>query len=137
MWELIKTAEANRIEISSNFSQKYGITPLQARVLIQIFLNENSQLGKLADDLFMNPGNLSKICKSLESKNLIERSRSESDNRSLEITASKHGKELVADFQQLLFRRIQDFTNVYSEEQLKEILQFLKEYNLFMAENFR
>ena len=133
IWEFIKSAETNRAFLMTIFSDKYDLSPQHVRVLVQIALDNKVSLGNLAENLLMNEGNLSKLCKALESKDLIIRERSIEDNRILMISLSEKGRRLEATLQDDLSRIFGDFLNAYPEETLRSVIRFLSEYNSFMT----
>ena len=132
IWEFIKSTETNRAFLMKIFSDKYGLSPQHVSVLVQIAIEDKVSLGNLAEDLLMNKGNLSKLCKTLESKELIIRERSKEDNRILMISLSERGRRLEETLQDDLARIFGDFVNAYPEETLRTIIRFLSEYNSFI-----
>lgn len=132
MWQLAKTASDYRIKMTGNISKQYQLTPLQVRVLLQIKMRPGEQLTTIAELLGMNPGNLSRVCKVLENLGYLDRTRSEIDNRALELYPSEQGDKLAEEFLQHMDAVFTGFLKKYTPQQLDKIISFLRDYTNFV-----
>ena len=108
--------------------KKYDLTQQQVRILLQIKANEITTLTELAEELDINPGNLSKTCKVLEEKRFIQRTRHDDDKRVWTIELDEIGIKATDEIAQ----HIQDVFTVFSKkhksEDLESLLSLLREY---------
>ena len=84
-WNLLRDASVNTEYMMTDFSARSKLSRLQCRTLLQIFIQEKVRLSDLAVILGMNPGNLSRICQSLESEALIQRVRSLEEHKMINL----------------------------------------------------
>ncbi len=74
------------------------LTVTQFGVLEALYhLGEMSQRD-LAEKLLKSTGNMTSVLKGMEKRGLIQRKRSEADNRYMEVTLTKSGYALIADY---------------------------------------
>ncbi len=73
-----------------------GLTALQAMMLFMLRSEGELSVGKLSGLFNITQSNASAMCKKLEKDGLIERTRSKSDERTVLLTLSENGNELLA-----------------------------------------
>ncbi|MDA3146313.1 MarR family transcriptional regulator [Leucobacter sp. UCMA 4100] len=76
-----------------------GITHPQYLVMLALWGNEPQALSDLGVELKQDPSTLSPIIKRLEAQGLVTRQRSAADERKLEITLTKQGRDLRSQAQ--------------------------------------
>ncbi len=81
----------------SPFLDELGLTYTQYLVMMALWEYEPSSVGKLGQRLYLDSGTLTPVLKKMETKGLIERTRSANDERRVEITLTDSGKALKAD----------------------------------------
>lgn len=131
MWHLTRELQRSRMGLCLDFCKKYDLTQQQVRILLQIGNLGKTTLTDLAEDLDINPGNLSKTCRALEDARYIKRVRHEDDKRVWTIELDQKGQELtkvVVDHIQDIFAT---FSSKHSPEDLENFLVFLREYVQF------
>ncbi len=128
LWNLTRELQRSRLGLCFEFCKKYDLTQQQVRILLQIRTNQSTTLTELAEELDINPGNLSKTCKVLEEKGLIQRVRHEEDKRVWTITLDTLGVKATDE----IAAHIQDvftvFSNKHKAEDLQAMLGLLREY---------
>ncbi len=128
LWNLTRELQRSRLGLCFEFCKKYDLTQQQVRILLQIKTNESTTLTELAEELDINPGNLSKTCKVLEEKKFIQRTRHDDDKRVWTIELDELGINSTDEIAQ----HIQDVFTVFSKkhktEDLESLLALLREY---------
>lgn len=76
------------------FLEKMGLTYPQYLVLLVLWENDNLSVNKIGEKLLLNTNTLSPLIKRMEKMDLLLRTRSEKDERSVFIQLTKKGKEL-------------------------------------------
>ena len=74
--------------------KELGLTYTQYIVLLVLWERDGLSLGEIGDRLSLDSGTLTPLCKKLETAGLIERRRSERDERSVCITLTDAGRAL-------------------------------------------
>jgi DNA-binding MarR family transcriptional regulator len=93
---LMVTAARNVVSIYRPILEPLGLTHPQYLVMLALWDRAPRSLSDLADELAMEPATLSPLVKRLEAQGRIERRRSSSDERMLEITLTAEGRALRA-----------------------------------------
>ena len=74
--------------------KELGLTYTQYIVMLVLWERDGLSLGEIGDRLCLDSGTLTPLCKKLEAEGLIERRRSEEDERSVRITLTESGAAL-------------------------------------------
>lgn len=107
--------------------EKYGLTMLQARILMELYHYEPHTIGSLADRICMAGTNISSMCKKLESQGFLERVRSQEDERVVLVALTKLGKETVLEIDRLCNERISKHLMNETEKTFEDIITGLRE----------
>ena len=137
LWYLTREMQKSRMGICAEFCKKYDLTQQQVRILLQIRSNESTTLTELAEELDINPGNLSKTCKMLEEKGFIARTRHAEDKRVWTIVLDKLGVESTDEISEHIREIFDVFSNHHSEEELERLLGLLREYTDYYNESLK
>jgi len=129
IWNLLRDASVNTEFLMTEFSSRNKLTRLQGRTLLQIFIQNEVRLSDLSEILGMNPGNLSRICQSLESEALIQRVRSLEDRRVWAITLTDKGRTVIHEIVEELELTFKDFYRDHSTEELQQLVRLWTDYN--------
>ena len=129
IWNLLRDASVNTEFLMTEFSSRNKLTRLQGRTLLQIFIQNEVRLSDLSEILGMNPGNLSRICQSLESEALIQRVRSLEDRRVWTITLTDKGRTVIHEIVEELELTFKDFYRDHSTEELQQLVRLWTDYN--------
>lgn len=76
------------------FLEGLGLTYPQYLVLLVLWENDNLSINQIGEKLLLNTNTLSPLIKRMEKMELLDRSRSKSDERSVLIELTDKGKEL-------------------------------------------
>lgn len=137
LWQLTRELQKSRMGICAEFCKKYGITQQQVRILLQIKASESTTLTDLAEELDINPGNLSKTCKMLEEKGFIARTRHAEDKRVWTIVLDKIGVQATDEISEHIREIFSVFSNNHNEAQLESLLGLLREYSDFYNKSLK
>ncbi|PTJ62368.1 MarR family winged helix-turn-helix transcriptional regulator [Staphylococcus saprophyticus] len=102
-------------------------------VLLYIENDKPIYIKTLCDELYLDSGTISPIIKRLEKKSLIERMRTEEDERRVKVRLTEKGLELKDHFPKISEDVIQQF-NMKREDSLAyyEILKTFAEQNIYI-----
>ena len=82
------------VALYTPYLKELGLTYTQYIVLLVLWERDGLSLGEIGDRLSLDSGTLTPLCKKLETAGLIERRRSERDERSVRITLTDAGRAL-------------------------------------------
>ncbi|MDW4284403.1 MarR family transcriptional regulator [Staphylococcus saprophyticus] len=107
-------------------------------VLLYIENDKPIYIKTLCDELYLDSGTISPIIKRLEKKSLIERMRTEEDERRVKVRLTEKGLELKDHFPKISEDVIQQF-NMKREDSLAyyEILKTFAEQNIYINDEER
>ena len=101
-YDLVMEAQEEFIRIRAGIerlilplTQSYGLTPTQASVLNIIRKNERATISDIVKTLDFNQGNMSSMCKKLESDGFIKREKSPDDERKSFLTLTDKGTRAI------------------------------------------
>ncbi|KWZ94500.1 MAG: MarR family transcriptional regulator [Anaerococcus vaginalis] len=73
-------------------AQELGVTTLQLKMIMTLSAaDESVSIGNLGKSIGVNGGNISNICKKLEKQGFVDRSRSDEDERVVNVKLTKKG----------------------------------------------
>lgn len=103
--------------------QAEGLTPLQARVLLQLTCRD-ATVGDISNASGMGQANASSLCKKLEREGFLTRSRSCPDRRVVTLSLTPKGRETMERIRQKLDRYVA-LLYARSPQEQEELLQGL------------
>lgn len=128
LWNLTRELQRSRLGLCFDFCKKYDLTQQQVRILLQIKASDSTTLTELAEELDINPGNLSKTCKALEEKKFIQRTRHDDDKRVWTIELDELGIKSTDEIAQHIQDVFTAFSKKHKTEDLESLLTLLREY---------
>ena len=131
IWDLLRDASVNTEFMMTEFSSQNKLSRLQGRALLQIFIQEKVRLSDLAEILGMNPGNLSRVCQSLEQDSLLQRERNMEDRREWSISLTKKGQEITQSIVNSIKDSFTHFLEDHSREDLELFVNLWADYNKY------
>lgn len=115
----------NLSEITSPVLHNYGLNSLETLVLYSVSERNALTIGDVYRSMNLNQGNLSSMCKRLEERGYLIRSRSEKDQRAVILKITDEGEEILNNINHEfndLFKGIEEI----SKENIKEAVEGLK-----------
>ena len=135
IWDLLRDASVNTEFMMTEFSSKNKLSRLQGRTLLQIFIQEKVRLSDLAEIMSMNPGNLSRVCQSLEDDALLQRDRSLEDRRVWTISLTEKGHKVIKGIVNGIDESFKKFLQEHSTEELDQLVRLWTDYNHYFNQD--
>ena len=133
-WELLRDASVNTEFMMTEFSSRNKLSRLQGRTLLQIYIQEHVRLSDLAEIMGMNPGNLSRVCQSLERDSLLQRERSTEDRRVWTISLTEKGQKVIQEIVNSIKDSFNKFLEDHSAEELDQLVRLWTDYNHYFSQ---
>jgi len=131
IWDLLRDASVNTEFLMTEFSSRNKLSRLQGRTMLQIFIQERVRLSDLAEIMGMNPGNLSRVCQSLERDSLLQRERSTDDRRVWTISLTEKGQKVIKEIVVSIEDSFKKFLQEHSAEELHQLVRLWTDYNTY------
>ncbi|WP_409291354.1 MarR family winged helix-turn-helix transcriptional regulator [Peribacillus sp. SCS-37] len=129
LWNYTRKISENTNIIISSLCERYGLTSLQVRILVEIQQQGSHTIGSLASKVNIAGTNISTMCKKLEKQGFVERVRDSADERVVKVVLSERGKEAVREINEELLGKISASIKDESDESLQDIIDGLKKLN--------
>lgn len=129
--DMLRSVNLQMTRILNDFYQPYGLTAVQALVLFALCRQESHSLTDLSAELGIGKSNLSPLCKRMEKEGLIEKVRSQEDQRVVHIRPTPRARGIMRQVAQSASQRQQEiFLSATAQERqrLREGLRLLMEY---------
>jgi DNA-binding MarR family transcriptional regulator len=127
--DLTRKINENTNIIFNPVCEQYGLTALQARILMKLHMCEKHTIGSLAERVCSAEANMSAMCKKLEKMDLIVRVRDKEDERVVKVNLTDKGKGIVFNINELLDEKISKSIQGNMEETLEDIIRGAKKLN--------
>ncbi len=98
----------------------------QMRLLSLIEKEDGATSGTFAELLDIRPSSLSEKLNKLEERGLIERHKSETDTRSVNVFITEEGRNFLKERKDAFANRQERFENILSEEEKSEFLRLVR-----------
>ena len=134
MWDYTRKISDSMNNAFCPICEKYGLTMMQVRILVELYNCESHKVGSLADSVSIACANLSPMCKKLESKGFLERVRNQDDERVVKVVLTKTGKEIVFEIDTSLNEKILQQTDGKSEETFNAIILGLQKLDMLLQQ---
>lgn len=112
----------------------YGLTPAQIRLLLELQQQDPQTIGDLSRHLCLAYGNTSAMCKKLSGDGYLLRSRSQADERIVEVSLTASGHEAIGQIEACLEKKFLPVFINRTQEDLSDILTGLQKLNELLAE---
>lgn len=128
--ELLKSINGKLNGILHDFYEPYGLTSVQASLLLELHKNGQQNITELSHHLCMGKSNLSPLCKRLEKGGYIQRVRNLQDERCVDIKMTEYAKGIMMEVTKKISESIiptLSQTEDYKKHSIVEGLKFLDE----------
>jgi DNA-binding MarR family transcriptional regulator len=126
LWDMAKTICSEVAGTLEPAARERGLTMIQFRFLCEIHIRQPVTVGMLSHIVGENKGNCSSMCKKLEQAGYLKRSRSQTDERRVELHLTAAGEELLRQIAAGTDERYAKLTGEILPEELEEILDGMK-----------
>lgn len=119
----------------SNILEEYGYS--ETHCIDAIGRLDHPNVTRIAEQMGMTRGAISKMTKKLLSKKLIEKYTLETNHKEVYFKLTTEGKLLFDEHEkrhQLWEKRDLEFLNRYPQEEVEILLHFMKEFNVYLQE---
>lgn len=129
VWMYTREITENTNIAFSPFCEQNGLTMLQARILMALYLHKILTIGSLAGCICMAEANVSAMCKKLEHHGLLQRFRDQDDERVVRVTLSGKGADIAAALDREMNQTIMHIVQDETGESLQDIVTGLQKLN--------
>lgn len=120
---VFQTLKAKTARLLEPVVQAEGLTPLQARVLLQLSCRD-ATVGDVSQISGMGQANASSLCKKLEQGGYLTRNRNQADGRVVTLSLTAKGREAMGRLQRRLDHYLA-LVNARPEEEQKALIDGL------------
>lgn len=114
---------------------RHGLTAMQLRLLMELYNDGSMTIGEVATHLGQAGTNVSTMCKKLEAHGLVNRQRSEADERVVMVVLTAMGKEKMMEINKVFDKKINRMMDAVDEDELKTMLTGLKKFSDLLSLN--
>lgn len=114
---------------------RHGLTAMQLRLLMELYNDGAMTIGEVAAQLGQAGTNVSTMCKKLEIRGLVNRQRSEADERVVMVVLTEMGEEKMKEINKVFDKKINRMMDVVDEEELRAMLTGLKKFSDLLSLN--
>jgi len=114
---------------------RHGLTAQQLRLLMELYNDGAMTIGEVAAQLGQAGTNVSTMCKKLETRGLVNRRRSEADERVVMVVLTSMGEEEMKEINKVFDKKINRMMEVVDEAELKAMLTGLKKFSDLLSLN--
>jgi DNA-binding MarR family transcriptional regulator len=122
IWELMRSISQGLNHTLRVIIEGFGVTMVQMQVLVELNHCQMCTIGDLADAIGSAPGNASAMCKTLEKKNLVTRTRNPEDERIVFVALTDQGRDLLQKIEEELSVKCNPLLAEYSDADFQEII---------------
>ena len=122
IWDLMRSISQGLNHTLRVIIDSFGVTMVQMQVLVELNHCQTCTIGDLADAIGSAPGNASAMCKTLEKKNLVSRTRNPEDERIVLVALTDQGKDLIQEIEEELSAKCNPLLAEYSDADFQEII---------------
>ncbi|HEY8889289.1 MAG TPA: MarR family winged helix-turn-helix transcriptional regulator [Clostridium sp.] len=132
--DLLKSVNGKLNGILHDFYEPYGLTSVQASVLLELNKNGEQNITDLCKHLYMGKSNLSPLCKRMEKSGFIERVRNSKDERCVNIKMTEYAQRITEKVTKTLSESIIPTLNKIEESKKNRIVDGLNILNECLSE---
>jgi DNA-binding MarR family transcriptional regulator len=129
VWDYTRKVAESMNCVFGPVSENYGLTMMQARILMELHQYESHTIGSLANSVCAAGANISAMCKKLEGQGFLERVRNREDERVVRVVLTNLGKETVLSMDKLFNDKISLHLENETEETFEDIILGLQKLN--------
>jgi len=126
LFDLIRSINDSMASISKPDYEAYGLTAIQARILIEIYICQKFTVGELGKLMMMSSGNMSNLCKKMEKQGFIKRIRDKDDERVVKVILTEEGSNAIEKIVSDLTKKYIPIVSSVSQEDFQKIIDGLK-----------
>jgi len=114
---------------------RHGLTAMQLRLLMELYNDGALTVGEVAAQMGQAGTNVSTMCKKLEARGLVNRQRSEADERVVMVVLTRVGEDEMKEINEVFNKKINRMMEAVDEAELKAMLNGLKKFSDLLSLN--
>jgi len=114
---------------------RHGLTAMQLRLLMELYNDGALTVGEVAAQMGQAGTNVSTMCKKLEARGLVNRRRSEADERVVMVVLTRVGEDEMKEINEVFNKKINRMMEAVDEAELKAMLNGLKKFSDLLSLN--
>jgi MarR family transcriptional regulator, organic hydroperoxide resistance regulator len=122
VWDYTRKIDENMNITLNSMGNKYGLTTMQLRILMELFQKGSKTIGSLAEDICIAGANISTMCKKLEKLGFVERNRAKEDERIVRIKLTEIGRQTILEIDNYFNEKISQNMADEAEETFETII---------------
>lgn len=130
IWVQVKELEESLYELYKPLSNEFSLSIIGLRVLQKVKADGPLSMGKLAKSLFITGTNLSPLCKLLEKRNYLKRTRNRQDERVVEVCITAEGEAVTKECERQISEKIKRVPPL-NKSDLEKLIYLLRNINLY------
>jgi len=132
IWDYTRKINENTNSIFSPVCERFGLTVLQVRILIELHRYESLTIGSLAKCVYAAGTNISAMCKKLEHMGFLKRVRDQEDERVVKVFLTENGERVIQEVNGLLDEKILENVSEDAEKVFNDIIKGMKKLSDLM-----
>ncbi len=126
LFDLLRSINDSMNSISKPDYGAYGLTTIQARILMEVYICQKFTIGELGKLMMMSSGNISNLCKKIEKQGFIKRVRDKDDERVVKVILTEEGINTIEKIMSDLTKKYLPVVSSVSQEDFQKIIDGLK-----------
>lgn len=132
MYDFLRHMNSGISEVFTPIFASAGLTPMQARLLLELQARGEMTVGQVSELICENSGNCSSLCKRLEKSGFLLRERSRIDERKVVLRLTAHAEQTLNHIEEEIERRCAPTLRNMNAAQLEEILRCMNQLTAFV-----
>ena len=129
IWDQTRALLSNTNAVLAQLCQAQGVFVLQSRIIAVVHEHETLTIGQISDLINVAKANVSTMCRKLENEGYLERKRDTYDERVVNVTLSKKGKDVAAYFDHEIQNLVKRADDSLTDDDLMAMSRGLKKLN--------
>lgn len=127
--QLIREVSRKLDSILFPISDNNNLTIMKMKVLMEVSKQGKVNIGEIGQSLGVAGGNISNMCKNLESEGYLVRQRSHDDERVVEVSLTDKGKDVLSQVREQINDKYHPYDSNITDDEYRSIVDSLKDLN--------
>lgn len=127
--QLIREVSRKLDSILFPISDNNNLTIMKMKVLMEVSKQGKVNIGEIGQSLGVAGGNISNMCKNLESEGYLVRQRSHDDERVVEVSLTDKGKDVLSQVREQINDKYHPYDSNITDDEYKSIVDSLRDLN--------
>lgn len=127
--QLIREVSRKLDSILFPISDNNNLTIMKMKVLMEVSKQGKVNIGEIGQSLGVAGGNISNMCKNLETEGYLVRQRSHDDERVVEVSLTDKGKDVLSQVREQINDKYHPYDANITDDEYRSIVDSLKDLN--------